>query len=70
MLCGFIGLIPDYVNVDIDYARWLNWLFTPIVVAFVLPAIILVFLYLSCFFLYIYKWHRYVYRVIIITNVV
>ncbi|CAG7724030.1 unnamed protein product [Allacma fusca] len=52
------GGFSDYVNVDIDYARWLNWLFTPIVVAFVLPVVILVFLYLSCFFLYIYKWHR------------
>jgi len=47
-----------YVDIDIDYARWLGWLFTPIIITFVLPAIILILLYLSALFLHIYKWHR------------
>ncbi|ODN05145.1 Transmembrane protein [Orchesella cincta] len=47
-----------YVDVDIDYARWLGWLFTPVLAMFILPSVILILLYLSALFLYIYKWHR------------
>jgi len=50
--------IFSLVNIDIDYARWLGWLFTPIIISFILPFLILFFLYLSALFLVIYKWHR------------
>ncbi|XP_074604559.1 DGAT1/2-independent enzyme synthesizing storage lipids [Brevipalpus obovatus] len=44
--------------IDIDYARWLIWLLTPIIITFLLPLTLLLFLYLSALFLHIYR-HRY-----------
>jgi hypothetical protein len=59
---SYTYIYVEFLNVDIDVARWLGWLFTPVVVIFVLPALILLFLYLSALFLFIYKWHRYIER--------
>ncbi|XP_066257501.1 DGAT1/2-independent enzyme synthesizing storage lipids isoform X1 [Euwallacea similis] len=45
----------DYV--DIDYSLWLTWCLTPLLVTFLLPAVIGLLLYLSALTLYIYKLH-------------
>ncbi|KAL1513028.1 hypothetical protein ABEB36_002512 [Hypothenemus hampei] len=45
----------DYV--DIDYSLWLTWCLTPLIVTFLLPAVIALLLYISALILYIYKLH-------------
>lgn len=45
------------VYVDIDYSLWLTWCLTPLLVTFLLPAVIAILLYISAFTLYIYKLH-------------
>lgn len=40
---------------DIDYARWLLWLFTPIIITLLLPILLAVFFYGAALFLHIYK---------------
>ena len=52
--------LPEWLEqslASLDYylLSWLLWLFAPIVVAFVLPAVILVMIYGSVLFLHIYK---------------
>ncbi|RWS30023.1 transmembrane protein 68-like protein [Leptotrombidium deliense] len=47
--------VEDYV--DIDFVKWLIWLFTPIIVTFILPFLILVLFYVSALIVHIYK-HR------------
>lgn len=42
---------------DPDFFSWLLWLFTPVLMAFFLPFLILLFIYLSVLFLHIYR-HR------------
>ncbi|XP_064486569.1 DGAT1/2-independent enzyme synthesizing storage lipids-like [Ornithodoros turicata] len=42
---------------DLDYFNWLVWLFTPVVVAFILPLLIIFLLYISILFLHLYR-HR------------
>ncbi|XP_070555922.1 DGAT1/2-independent enzyme synthesizing storage lipids-like isoform X2 [Ptychodera flava] len=42
-------------NLDFDLIKWLIWLFTPIIVMFVLPVVIVVFLYGCAVFCHIYK---------------
>jgi len=51
-------LLATKLNVDIDYARWLGWLFTPVMIVFLLPVVILVLLYMNAFWLFIYKYRR------------
>lgn len=41
---------------DLDYFNWLVWLFTPVVVAFLLPTLILLLLYVSIIFLHVYRY--------------
>ncbi|XP_076329592.1 DGAT1/2-independent enzyme synthesizing storage lipids isoform X2 [Tachypleus tridentatus] len=45
------------IYVDLVFIRWLLWLFTPIVISFLLPLLIILFLQLSVLFLHIYR-HR------------
>ncbi|RWS15221.1 transmembrane protein 68-like protein [Dinothrombium tinctorium] len=47
--------VENYV--DIDFVKWLIWLFTPVIVTFLLPALILVLFYVSALIVHIYK-HR------------
>lgn len=42
-------------NLDLDYLSWLAYLFTPIAVAFLLPALLLIFLYGNALFVHVYK---------------
>lgn len=46
-------------KLDIDYWLWIFWLFTPIIVAFVLPLMLAVFIYGSALFLHVYKQRNY-----------
>jgi len=51
----------DWVSlyVDLDYIMWIKWLMSPIIITFViLPCIILLLIYISSLYLYIYKAHR------------
>ncbi|XP_050295269.1 transmembrane protein 68 isoform X2 [Anthonomus grandis grandis] len=45
----------DYI--DIDYSLWLTWCLAPLLVTFLLPAVIGLLLYISAFTLYVYKLH-------------
>ncbi|KAG5890640.1 hypothetical protein JTB14_034930 [Gonioctena quinquepunctata] len=51
--------IKDYtVNyIDIDYSLWITWCLAPLLITFLLPAVIVFLLYLTAFLLYIYKLH-------------
>lgn len=40
---------------DIYYARWLAWIFYPLVVTFLLPVVIVLFIYASALFLQLYR---------------
>lgn len=45
--------------VDLDYMLWIKWLMSPIIITFViLPLVILLLIYVSSLYLYIYKAHR------------
>ncbi|XP_050030671.1 DGAT1/2-independent enzyme synthesizing storage lipids [Dermacentor andersoni] len=43
---------------DLDYFNWLVWLFTPVAVAFLLPTLVILLLYISILFLHIYRYRR------------
>lgn len=45
------------IYVDIDYSLWITWVLAPLIITFLLPAVIALLLYLSAFLLYIYKLH-------------
>ncbi|XP_013382530.1 transmembrane protein 68 [Lingula anatina] len=49
------GLYKLDVYFDIDYLRWLAWLWYPIIISFLLPLMIIAFLYASALFLHIYR---------------
>jgi len=52
-----LNWVSQYV--DLDYMMWIKWLMSPIILTFViLPCIILLLIYVSSLFLYIYKAHR------------
>ncbi|XP_069477160.1 DGAT1/2-independent enzyme synthesizing storage lipids [Ambystoma mexicanum] len=46
-----LGNLEEYLN----YANYLLWVFTPIIVVFILPFFIVLFLYLSVLFIHVYK---------------
>ncbi|XP_029447145.1 transmembrane protein 68 [Rhinatrema bivittatum] len=49
----WLGLdnLEDYLN----YVDYLVWVFTPLIIVFILPFVIVIFLYLSILFLHVYK---------------
>lgn len=54
-----ISLVITYLNsIDIDYISWLLWVFYPILITFLLPGFIVLFLYLTSLGLFIYKHRR------------
>ncbi|VDM14807.1 unnamed protein product, partial [Wuchereria bancrofti] len=52
VLLLWISWAIDYV--DWDYLEYLTWLFLPLFVAFILPAVLLLFIYGCVIFLHIY----------------
>ncbi|XP_050500305.1 transmembrane protein 68 isoform X1 [Diabrotica virgifera virgifera] len=55
----YAKVIKDFVvnYVDIDYSLWITWFLAPLIITFLLPAMIALLLYCSAFMLYIYKLH-------------
>ncbi|XP_068093493.1 DGAT1/2-independent enzyme synthesizing storage lipids [Hyperolius riggenbachi] len=53
MFLDWMGLdnLEDYLS----YLKYLLWVFTPLIVVFILPFVIVIFLYLSILFLHVYK---------------
>ncbi|CAG9830241.1 unnamed protein product [Diabrotica balteata] len=52
------SILLSTVNyVDIDYSLWITWFLAPLIITFLLPAVIALLLYCSAFMLYIYKLH-------------
>ncbi|KAK7100332.1 DGAT1/2-independent enzyme synthesizing storage lipids-like [Littorina saxatilis] len=45
-------------ELDIDYLSWVLWVIYPVIISFILPAIILVFLYASALFLVIFHYRE------------
>ena len=46
-------------QLDIEYWKWVVWVIYPIVVSFVLPGVVLLFVYCSALFLHVYRYrHR------------
>lgn len=48
--------IEDYLS----YLEYLLWVFTPLAIVFILPFLIVILLYLSILFLYVYKVHKHI----------
>ncbi|XP_060526866.1 monoacylglycerol/Diacylglycerol O-acyltransferase [Cylas formicarius] len=59
-IADLLTFVKSYVvnYIDIDCSLWLTWCLTPLLVTFLLPAVIALLLYLSALILYIYKLHR------------
>lgn len=45
-------------DLDINLTLWLSWLLTPVVIFFILPLTIMLFIYLSSLLLYIHRVHK------------
>ena len=56
-LCNATDYVVDTVSfyVDLNYLNWLLWVFYPLVLTFLLPFIIFLFLYASALFLHMYR---------------
>ena len=52
-----IAAIYNYLQnyLDIAYLEWLAWLFWPLLVTFILPFSMVLFIYASAFFLHLYR---------------
>lgn len=51
-----LNQIEDYLS----YLEYLLWVFTPLAIVFILPFLIVILLYLSILFLYVYKVHKHI----------
>ncbi|KAJ2941406.1 hypothetical protein O0L34_g3614 [Tuta absoluta] len=60
----FIAVAGFYVGmfyleyVDTEYSLWLTWFLTPVIVTFLLPAVIIVLIYLSSIIYYLFRLYR------------
>jgi len=46
------------IDIDINLTLWLSWVLTPVVVFFILPLFIVLFIYASSLILYIHRVHK------------
>ena len=53
-----LAALAKLANVDINLTLWLSWLLTPVVVFFLLPMTIMLFIYASSLILYIHRVHQ------------
>ncbi|XP_050671515.1 transmembrane protein 68 isoform X2 [Leptidea sinapis] len=53
---NFYSMIVEYV--DTEYSLWLTWFLTPVIVTFLLPAVIIVLIYLSSIIFHLYRLYR------------
>ncbi|CAK1543614.1 unnamed protein product [Leptosia nina] len=49
-------MIVEYV--DTEYSLWLTWFLTPVIVTFLLPAVIIILIYVSSIIFYLYRLYR------------
>ncbi|CAH0717743.1 unnamed protein product, partial [Brenthis ino] len=49
-------IIVEYV--DTEYSLWLTWVLTPVIVTFLLPAVIIVLIYVSSIIFHLYRLYR------------
>lgn len=56
--------IEDYLS----YLDYLLWVFTPLAIVFILPFLIVILLYLSILFLYVYKVHKHILPFMLLLN--
>ncbi|XP_039382321.1 transmembrane protein 68-like isoform X2 [Mauremys reevesii] len=59
-LCCLIYILEEWTGVEyledyLNYVAYLLWVFTPLIIVFILPGLILLLLYISIIFLYVYK---------------
>lgn len=50
--------IAKKIDIDINLTLWLSWVLTPVVVFFILPVFIMLFIYASSLILYIHRVHK------------
>lgn len=53
-----IWLMNYFLSLDVDYLTWVLWLLYPVIISFLLPLFILVFLYASALFLQIFHYRE------------
>lgn len=52
----YLDVIWTYIeSLDIDYIKWVLWVIYPIILSFLLPLLLLVFIYGSALFLQLYR---------------
>uniref|UniRef100_A0A8C3FBG4 Phospholipid/glycerol acyltransferase domain-containing protein n=1 Tax=Chrysemys picta bellii TaxID=8478 RepID=A0A8C3FBG4_CHRPI len=59
-LCCLIYILEEWTGVEyledyLNYVAYLLWVFTPLIIVFILPGLILLLLYISIILLYVYK---------------
>lgn len=57
-IAGFYMGIFCLEYVDAEYSLWLTWFLTPVIVTFLLPAVIIVLIYLSSIIFHLYRLYR------------
>ena len=53
-----VWLMNYFLSLDVDYLTWVLWLLYPVIISFLLPLFILVFLYASALFLQIFHYRE------------
>lgn len=53
---SFYDMLLEYV--DTEYSLWLTWFLTPVIVTFLLPAVLIVLIYISSIIFYLYRLYR------------
>ncbi|XP_013191711.1 monoacylglycerol/Diacylglycerol O-acyltransferase isoform X2 [Amyelois transitella] len=53
---SFYDIIVEYV--DAEYSLWLTWFLTPVIVTFLLPAVIILLIYISSIIFHLYRLYR------------
>lgn len=57
-IAGFYMGIFYLEYVDAEYSLWLTWFLTPVIVTFLLPAVIIILIYMSSIIFHIYRLYR------------
>ncbi|KAL0811839.1 hypothetical protein ABMA28_009266 [Loxostege sticticalis] len=57
-IAGFYMGIFYLEYVDAEYSLWLTWFLTPVIVTFLLPAVIIVLIYISSIIFHLYRLYR------------
>lgn len=55
-IASLYDMIVEYV--DTEYSLWLTWFLTPVIVTFLLPAVIIILIYISSIIFHLYRLYR------------